>query len=190
MSDPGATVRGHRLAIDPRQIKHMFECRAGRVAHLVLQIVQAFDRTDVRLSAPALPPGRTLWQKGSAMAIAAPFPAAQRLASTRQTHGDLRLTARGRMVLGVTSIVFLLLVVMFSGRLTADAGTSLAERGRATGVVVVQPGENLWQIARSIAPQSDPRETVIAIRELNGLGDSTVKAGQSIVVPVHGAAGA
>ena len=87
------------------------------------------------------------------------------------------------MALGVLSVVFLLLVVMFSGRLSADAGTSMADQGRATGVVVVQPGESLWQIAKAVSPQADPRETITLIRELNALGDSTVVAGQSIVVP-------
>jgi hypothetical protein len=145
------------------------------------------------------------------MAIAAPFPAARatsRTASrpTRQRRATaatgttrttpsaprdgLRLTRRGRLVIGVLSTLFLLLVVLFSGRLTADAGTSALEQGVATGVIVVQPGENLWQIAKAVAPQADPRETVTAIRELNGLGDSTVVAGQSIVVPVTGRAGA
>ena len=70
------------------------------------------------------------------------------------------------------------------------ASTSLVDQSRATGVVVVQPGENLWQIARTIAPRNDPRETVMAIRDLNGLGESTVKAGQSIVVPVFGTSSA
>ena len=82
------------------------------------------------------------------------------------------------------SSMFLLLAVIASGRFSADAGTSLVDQGRATGVVVVQPGESLWQIASEIAPGVDPRETVSAIRSLNGLGDTTVVAGQSIVVPV------
>jgi hypothetical protein len=37
---------------------------------------------------------------------------------------------------------------------------------------------------RQIAPEVDPRETVSAIRTLTGLGDSTLVAGQSIVVPL------
>jgi len=82
------------------------------------------------------------------------------------------------------SSMFLLLAVVVSGRISADAGTSLLEQGRANGVVVVQPGESLWQIAKTIAPNADPRETVATIRDLNNLGDTTVVAGQSIVVPV------
>jgi nucleoid-associated protein YgaU len=141
------------------------------------------------------------------MAIAAPFPAARatrtpsRPVRTRaaapsisahpsSTAGGLRLTRRGRVAVGIMSTLFLLLVVLFSGRLSADAGTSMSDQGSATGVVVVQAGESLWQIAQAIAPQADPRETVTLIRELNGLGESAIVPGQSIVVPATGAPGA
>jgi nucleoid-associated protein YgaU len=138
------------------------------------------------------------------MAIAAPFPAARAsrtpsrpvrpraAASTRspRSAGGLRLTRRGRVALGLVSTLFLLLVVLFSGRLSADAGSSMSDQGRATGVVVVQAGESLWQIAQAVAPQADPRETVTLIRELNGLDEAAVVPGQSIVVPVLGAPGA
>jgi nucleoid-associated protein YgaU len=127
------------------------------------------------------------------MAIAAPFPAARpaprqarqqpTARSTSSSISGLRLTRRGRIVLMFASSMFLLIAVIASGRFSADAGTSLADQGRATGVVVVQPGESLWQIAEAIAPGVDPRETISLIRNLNGLGDTTVVAGQSIVVP-------
>ncbi|MBK9741001.1 MAG: LysM peptidoglycan-binding domain-containing protein [Actinobacteria bacterium] len=120
------------------------------------------------------------------MALAAPFPAAG--TRSARTPAPVRLTTRGRVVLLVVSTLFLALVVLLSGRFSADAGTSAGAQGRATGVVVVQPGESLWQIAQQIAPALDPREVVTAIRALNGLGDSTVIAGQSIVVPVLDAA--
>ncbi len=144
------------------------------------------------------------------MAIAAPFPAAS--AHVRSTRPDrarvaaapvhrvtagsgvgswsgMRLTRRGRIAVVALSSLFLLMVVLLSGRLSADAGTSMADQGRATGVVVVQAGENLWQIAKAIAPGTDPRETVTLIRELNALDSSTVVAGQSILVPVMASAG-
>ncbi len=104
--------------------------------------------------------------------------------SARLAPAGLRLTVRGRLALLAASSFFLLLVVLFSGYLSADAGTSAGQQGRATGVVVVQPGETLWQIATEIAPRADPRETVALIRSLNGLDDSAIAAGRSIVVPV------
>lgn len=64
----------------------------------------------------------------------------------------------------------------------ADAADS-APAGPVTAVVVVQPGESLWSIAQSIAPGADPREMVLRLRELNGLGSAVVVPGQSLVVP-------
>jgi hypothetical protein len=84
------------------------------------------------------------------------------------------------LILG--SAVFLLLVTVLSGRFTADAGSS-STHSAATSTVVVQAGESLWQIARRVAPSADPREVVTRMRQINGLGNATVVAGQSIQVP-------
>lgn len=119
------------------------------------------------------------------MALAAPFPAAR---STHRTPGrarpesGLRLTSRGRAVLLLVSVVVLALTVLASGRVAALAGDS-ADGRPATSVVVVQPGETLWQIARTVDPGADPRELVTRIRDLNGLGAAAVVPGQSLVVP-------
>ena len=135
------------------------------------------------------------------MAIAAPFPtaasvsvrvrtdvgrAARTGARGRAAHSGKtwRLTRRGRMVLGVLLSVPFAAVLMVIGSLSADAGTAGVAGQAATGVVVVQPGESLWQIARELAPQADPRATLSTIRELNGLDGNAVVPGQSLVVPV------
>ncbi|MEI6360906.1 MAG: LysM peptidoglycan-binding domain-containing protein [Actinomycetes bacterium] len=130
------------------------------------------------------------------MALAAPFPAAGRThrvrpvpaaRSTRSTtsaYAGVRLTSRGRALLMLGSALFLLLAIIASGRFTADAGSAAPARA-ATSVVVVQSGENLWQIARRLAPGADPREIVTQLRVLNHLGSTPVEAGQSIVVPAY-----
>ena len=130
------------------------------------------------------------------MALAASFPAAgtvrvtvgsRTTRSSRQgagTWNGIRLTPRGRVVLMLLSLAFLLAVVVLSGRITAEAGTSTV--GSATASVVVERGDSLWQIATRIAPGQDPRDVITVIRDLNGLGETTVVAGQSIVVPVYG----
>jgi len=133
-------------------------------------------------------------RKATTMALAAPFPAARRTSAVRRpvpaarvtprTFDGLRLTTRGRALLMLGSALFLLLAVLVSGRFTADAGTQ-APTGPARSVVVVQRGENLWEIARRIAPTADPREVVTEIRSLNGLGSTPVIAGQSVLVPVY-----
>jgi predicted small integral membrane protein len=95
---------------------------------------------------------------------------------------QIRLTRRGRVVLGLVGTMLLILAWMTLGGGSADASTDSA--ASATAVVVIQPGENLWAIARSIAPETDPREMILRIRELNDLGADHVYPGQSIVVPV------
>ena len=55
--------------------------------------------------------------------------------------------------------------------------------GAVTRTVTVGPGETLWQIARDVRPNADPRETVARIQELNGLTTATVWAGQPLIVP-------
>ncbi len=116
------------------------------------------------------------------MALAAPFPAAHTARAPRSTSGQLRLTRRGRAVVILAAAGFMLLAIVLSGRFTADAGTTASDAPAASSVVV-RPGENLWQIAQRIAPESDPRATVLRLRELNGLHGSQVDAGQTLVVP-------
>lgn len=142
-------------------------------------------------------------ERGTTMAIAATFPSAHPLSSPGSVHYAartrsrlshkghsssrttlaLRLTRRGRMVLGVLLSVPFAAVVMVVGSLSADADTTSPSGQAATGVVVVQPGESLWQIARQVAPHADPRATLTVIRDLNGLGGDTVVPGQALVVP-------
>lgn len=129
------------------------------------------------------------------MSIAATFPAAgprtvRRAAApravsrtARRSSGPAwRLTRRGRIVVGVLASLPCAALLVINGSVAADAGTG-AELSPATAVVVVQPGESLWQIARAVAPQDDPRATVALIREVNGLGTDAVVPGQSLVVP-------
>jgi len=96
----------------------------------------------------------------------------------------LRLTRRGRMVITLAITMPLLCAALVSSRHSADAGTTAVAQVQATGSVVVQPGESLWQLARELAPNMDPRSTVLRIRELNHLSSDRVEAGQALVVPV------
>lgn len=133
------------------------------------------------------------------MAVAAPFPTADvrsidvlgssRTRPVRARQGgrpaprsSVRLTRRGRIVLGIVLSVPFAAVLMVVGSWSADAETQ-SSGGPATGVVVVQAGQSLWEIASSVAPESDPRATITAIRDLNGLGSDAVVPGQALVVP-------
>ncbi|HTY73511.1 MAG TPA: LysM peptidoglycan-binding domain-containing protein [Actinomycetes bacterium] len=102
-----------------------------------------------------------------------------------RTYGGrepLRLTRRGRVVI----VVVLALVATGVAGLLHGAPTQASDRPtdvtpRAS--VVVHPGETLWQIARRVAPQTDPRVTVHRIEELNNLTSAAVPAGERLYVP-------
>lgn len=52
-----------------------------------------------------------------------------------------------------------------------------------TAVVQVGAGETLWDIARRVAPRSDPRAVVERIRQLNQITGSAISPGQWLQVP-------
>ena len=97
------------------------------------------------------------------------------------TPSSITLTARGRLVLGLVVVFFALLAWITVGGGTADA--SAEQSGQVSKSVVVQPGESLWSIATDIAPERDPREVIMRIRDLNSLGTQHVHPGQSLAVP-------
>jgi Tfp pilus assembly protein FimV len=51
-------------------------------------------------------------------------------------------------------------------------------------VVVVQPGDTLWSIARRLRPADDPRTTVEAIVQLNAVDAGSITPGQPLAVPL------
>lgn len=53
----------------------------------------------------------------------------------------------------------------------------------ATTVVEVGAGETMWQVARRLAPESEPGAVVQRILELNQLPGSAVQPGQPLQVP-------
>jgi LysM repeat protein len=92
----------------------------------------------------------------------------------------LRLTRRGRLV------VFAFLVLLASAAsavLLATASRASAPDVGAPPTVVVQPHETLWSIAARTAPRRDPYAAVAEIRRLNGLRDSVVYPGETLVLP-------
>ena len=55
-----------------------------------------------------------------------------------------------------------------------------------TGVAQVHPGETLSAVADRVAPQAQRAAVVRRIVQLNGLSDVSVRAGQTLVVPMGG----
>ena len=104
----------------------------------------------------------------------------------------VRLTRRGRLLLHSSWVALAIgigLMVPWGssvpwGSLVGASSTHAA--GDTTARVVIRQGDTLWQIARRVDSQTDPRITIERIRDLNGLPDSSVRAGAEIVVPVSG----
>ena len=105
----------------------------------------------------------------------------------RTKQPPLRLTRRGRFVFfGVPLILLAAFILSFSGFLNAPAkAADSADQLSVTPTVsvTVQPGESLWAIAGSVAPERDPRDVVADIVELNNLDAARVMPGQQLFVP-------
>jgi LysM repeat protein len=83
------------------------------------------------------------------------------------------------LVIALSSAVF--------GHISASNASSAATR--ATSTVIVQPGQTMWGLASTIAPNDDPRDTIARIADLNGLTvaqASAVRPGQRLIVPLIG----
>jgi hypothetical protein len=106
------------------------------------------------------------------------------VAPTRATR--LRLTSRGRALILVLFLALAVLLLSLGHGASSQAASTTGGRP-ATRVVVVEPGQSLWSIAASVAPNADPRETIQRISSLNGLTSSVLPAGKALIVPAPAA---
>lgn len=109
-------------------------------------------------------------------------PRAERRLPTATTTTRLRLVpppvARSRRAASVyrrrrfVAVLLALGIVIVAGRAGgALGGSSLATpESRPSVIYVVQPGDTLWEIAATLAPERDPREVVDAIADVRGNG--------------------
>ncbi|GAA3405613.1 hypothetical protein GCM10011577_10610 [Pseudarthrobacter polychromogenes] len=99
----------------------------------------------------------------------------------------LRLTRRGRIVLiGIPLVLLAALLLSLAGFFNspAKASDSAANLETTSAVsVTVQPGQSLWGIAATVAPERDARDVVADIVQLNNLSAGTVFPGQQLFVP-------
>ena len=100
----------------------------------------------------------------------------------RPATGGVRLTRRGRVV-----VVLLGLAVLFAVglMLSTTSVASESSEGYPTRVVMVAPGDTLWDIADDVAGDESTRSMVTTIERLNGLDGGTIQSGQRLVVPLH-----
>jgi hypothetical protein len=113
----------------------------------------------------------------------------QRPAERRAPLPPLRLTRRGKIVLiGIPLVLLAALLLTLAGFFNspAKASDSAADLSVTPAVTVtVQPGESLWAIAGSVAPERDARDVVADIVQLNNLTGGSVLPGQELYVPTR-----
>ncbi len=96
----------------------------------------------------------------------------------------LRITRRGR-----TAVTLLVAVPLAIAAAALGLGAVGAAAETSTGsassfqYVTVDPGESLWQLAESVAPNADPRDVIADIQNLNNLSSGELQPGQRIAIP-------
>jgi len=100
----------------------------------------------------------------------------------------LRLTARGRRFFA--GVAALPVVGALGWALLAGGGAALGsfDDGAPAGAydtVTVLSGDSLWSIAQMVAPESDPRDVVDAISQLNQLSGGPLLAGDELAIPTE-----
>ena len=89
------------------------------------------------------------------------------------------LTARGRRLLTILVALPVIGASVFLGGQVAHA----IGAGSQTSQIVVKTGESLWDVAKKVAPNSDPREVIWTIQQLNHMKTSVILDGQTLTVP-------
>lgn len=92
-----------------------------------------------------------------------------------------------RDVLVTVSAIGVLFMLVVSGaaiavKLTWSDTLTKVGTERVLTEVVVQPGDTLWDIARTQMPEEDPRDAVARIRELNQLPSAQIFPGQVLTL--------
>lgn len=101
-----------------------------------------------------------------------------------RTSTRLRLTARGRRVMLALAALPIAAGIAFAA---IGGGSAMASGEQAPAAsfetVTVMPGDTLWTIAESVAPQADPRTVISAIERLNALSAESLQVGQQLAIP-------
>lgn len=95
---------------------------------------------------------------------------------------QLQLTRRGRLVILCTVVVASLGAFAEIG--SSPAASTDVVRHPHLATVIVSPGQTVWDIARGVSGDSDPRRVVAEIENLNSLSDAgSIRVGQPLFVP-------
>ncbi len=91
---------------------------------------------------------------------------------------------RRRVVVAGVLLAVVVVALLAASRVVTVLGgepASVPERRPGAAAYIVQPGDTLWGIARSIQPEGDVRVLVRGLARANGGAELTV--GQQLVVP-------
>ena len=89
-----------------------------------------------------------------------------------------------RRRVGAVAVLLVLMLGLVAGIDRIGASADLQDR--VAGHVVVEPGQTLWDVAVSSAPDGvDPRAQLAAIKELNGLRAADVDGWTVVLLPAH-----
>ena len=102
--------------------------------------------------------------------------------------GRIRLTRRGRVVFTSLAAAPFIGVAAWIGINAMPAVATSSSSSVVFEYATVESGQSLWQLAASIAPESDPRDVVADVMRLNQLDSSTVSPGQRLAIPEQYAA--
>lgn len=78
------------------------------------------------------------------------------------------------------AIVAMLVLSMFSSLFLGNNSV----RPNETDQIVIMQGDTLWSLAEQFAPNSDPREWIYEVVELNSI-DGAIQPGDRLTVPVY-----
>jgi hypothetical protein len=87
---------------------------------------------------------------------------------------------RRRRLVVLAVVIGLVLGLASFGR-QADATPTAEAQAAEAVLVVVQPGDTLWTIAQSLAPNTDPRPLVTELAEI--AGGASLLPGQLLTIP-------
>ena len=106
----------------------------------------------------------------------------------KATAGSVRLTRRGRRVVGGLAIAaaalaaFLLSLTLSGGALASSHGPA-GSPYQGMHQVVVRSGQSLWSIAARAEPGADPRIVIPQIVSANSLAGEAIYPGEQLWVP-------
>jgi hypothetical protein len=97
---------------------------------------------------------------------------------------DLRLTRRGRLAMFVSTVLMLGVLGVILGSTTV--ATDEPGAPVPATMVVVEPGQTLWDLAAKANPNGDIRSTVDDIMRLNSIESAGgLQAGDTVAVPLY-----